>query len=150
MEAYLSQLLADLLNRHGQFPPEPNMRALTPDPGYPEVMTGAMEFLYGPQYLMEDLFEISLEAFPPENLLTDQQITSLNQAILSLWESVNLITDVPEKAGQRAFYPQLIRLWAREPVSVVRTGNTHLEFCASDPDTCPWAGDVCHCGSVFI
>lgn len=148
METYLTQLLEDLLARHGDFPPQPNIKALSPTPDFPEVMIDSMTYLYGPTYTMEELFEVKAEAFPPAESLDDEQITHLTDAILALWESLNLTADYPEEVTKRDLYPQLVRLWDGDPVPVVRSSSVHLEFCDYDPENCPWKREHCTCGAL--
>lgn len=142
---YLTQLLDDLRGRHGIFPEKPNIRAFAPDPDFPEEMEGSMIYLYGPQYAMSDLFEISTEAFPPAEMLSPEQAETLVQAILELWASVNLFADLPDGLPLSLAYPQLVRLWGSEPVSVVREGMVHLEFCEYETENCPWPEAYCRC-----
>ncbi|MEM6261655.1 MAG: hypothetical protein AAGI38_04035 [Bacteroidota bacterium] len=119
MEAYLSQLLTDLCARHGQFPPEPNMRSLAPDPHFPEAMTDSLAYLYGPRYSMSDLFDLEVEVFPPLEKLTEAQATNLAQAILDLWRSINIEADLPDDLPLHIAYPVLLQRWKGEPLSVV-------------------------------
>ena len=145
MQPYLDGLLADLLARHGQFPPEPNVRALAPDPNFPEFMADSINYLFGPQYAMSDLFDLSAEAFPPPEKLTEAQASSLAQGILALWRSLNLLVDLPQGLPWTLAYPVLLRLWREESVPVVREGFVTLECCEYEPDHCPWPASYCMC-----
>jgi hypothetical protein len=145
MQSYLSQLLGDLRDRHGQFPPEPNIRALAPDPNFPEFMTDSMNYLYGPQYAMGELFDLGVEAFPPPKKLTEAQAEALAQGILDLWRSLNLFVDLPAGLPLYLAYPVLLRFWREEPVPIVRDGRITLECCEYEPVRCPWPTSFCMC-----
>lgn len=145
MLAYLAHLLDGLRSRHGIFPEAPDIRALAPDPGFPDVMESSMMYLYGPEYPMEELFGIPAAAFPPLVQLTEDQAAALAQAILDLWNSVNLEADLPPRIPLFLAYPELVRRWEGDPVSIVRDGSIHLEFCSYKPASCPWPGQYCMC-----
>ena len=145
MQQYLDGLLADLRARHGIFPPAPNLRALAPDPAYPEEVEDSIAYLYGPRYAMSDLFDLAAEAFPPRDRLTAAQAATLAQAIIDLWASLNFAVYLPDGLPLHLAYPLLVKRWQEEPVSVVRDGRVTLEFCHYEPTHCPWPARFCMC-----
>ena len=145
LQPYLDGLLADLRERHGQFPPEPNLRALAPDPTYPEEVEDTIAYLYGPEYAMSELFDLGAEAFPPAAELSQDQAAALAEAILDLWRSLNIEADLPQGLPLALAYPVLVRRWGGEPVPVVRQGRVHVAFCDYEPADCPWPEAYCAC-----
>lgn len=142
---YLYQLCEDLKACQGQFPDPPNLRALTPDPAYPDCMAGSMQYLYGPAYRMSELFEIEAERFPPAAQLSEQEKLQVVEAILAVWRSLNVEADLPKRMPLHLAYEALTRYWADEKISIVTDGMIHLEFCDYEPPQCPWATQYCVC-----
>lgn len=145
MNTYIQQLCEDLRSHHGKFPPLPNIRAISPYSDFPDFMEGPMMFLYGPKYEMADLFEISHEAFPPLEKLSGAHVGQLNDAILGLWESLNIFADIPKGVPAEKLYPQLVSKWAEAPLPVLPFGRVHLEFCDYESSDCPWGSEHCEC-----
>ncbi|GAB4409618.1 MAG: hypothetical protein OHK0039_13450 [Bacteroidia bacterium] len=145
LQPYLDGLLADLRARHGRFPAMPDLRALAPDPDYPDEVEGAIAYLYGPEYAMADLFDLGVEAFPPVLELSQVQAADLAQAILDLWRSISIEADLPPGMPLHLAYPVLVQRWAGEPVAVVQQGSVHVEFCTYEPGHCPWPQQWCMC-----
>ncbi|MEZ4829285.1 MAG: hypothetical protein R3C61_23805 [Bacteroidia bacterium] len=150
MNTYVNQLCEDLRSHHGNFPSLPNIRAISPYPDFPDFMEGPMMFLYGPKYQMADLFEITAEAFPPLEKLTQAHICLLNEAITALWKSLNIYADIPRGVPPEKIYPQLVHKWAESPIPVLPFGQVHLEFCDYEAQECPWGEVHCECKKQLI
>ncbi|MEZ4777204.1 MAG: hypothetical protein R3D00_28770 [Bacteroidia bacterium] len=145
MNTYVNQLCEDLRSHHGKFPTLPNIRAISPYSDFPDFMEGPMMFLFGPKYEMADLFEISPEAFPPVEKLSAEHIRQISDAILGLWESLNIYADLPKGVPAEKIYQQLVHKWAESPIPVLPFGQVHLEFCDYESSDCPWGDEYCRC-----
>jgi len=145
---YLAQLCQDLQACEGQFPEPPELRALAPDPDYPDFMEGSMQYLYGPRHRMNELYEIEVERFPPADQLSEAQRLQIVQAILAVWRSLNIEAVLPEHMPLNLAYAELVRYWGEEEITIVTEGRIHLEFCNYEPSACPWLQEYCSCQEV--
>jgi len=150
MQNYLTQFLHDLKGAQNNKPVKPNYKVLYPDhpandPEYEGHLDYIMEWEMGPQYDADDLFGISVDAFPPAERLTESQQQSLVEAILELWQAFNIVADYPDEVPVTALYNALVNRWKGEPFQYISEGTLHLEFCHYEPEECPWGLEYCTC-----
>jgi len=101
----------------------------------------------GPQNMFYH-FGFMPQQFPSADKLTDEQLGKLTHVILRLWATFNYTAVFPEKTPARIIYPMLIERM-HEPTLLFENGNIGIEFCAYDPDTCPF-GEYCDCYTQLI
>lgn len=117
-------------------------------PDHPAVaygLTHIVEYEMSPRYSMDDLFGIKAEQLPPDDTLSQEQMTQLNDAILDLWAAFNIAADVPDDVPTHLIYKALKNYWTMETVQYVSEGIIHIEFCGYIPEECPWGSDYCSC-----
>jgi hypothetical protein len=156
MQTYINQLLADLeAAKTRQRPEQPDYGVLYPnhpaaDPQYDGELDYIIGWEMGNRYMPAELFGIPPEAFPASERLTSEQIVSLCDAILSLWESYHILVSFPEKADAAVLYKWLVNEWKtggenEEGFPLMEEGgHWHLETCHYDPTDCIW-GEACTC-----
>ena len=89
---------------------------------------------------------IKTSQFPPVNLLTDEQMESICEAIERLLFSWNLQTDLPDELPVEKAYQLLIGIFDQKN-TIVTSGHTDIEFCNSTPNTCAF-GEFCECKKI--
>lgn len=147
MEQYLNQLLEDLAEAQNIEISYPDYKALYPD--HPAASYGFDHIIgweLAPETPMAKVFGIANEAFPPEDRLTEQQARRLNEAILACWAAHQIFADLPEEVpSQRVVYRELRKAWHHKGIKLIKEGQTHLEFCHYEVESCPWGEDYCRC-----
>ena len=84
------------------------------------------------------------EQFPPANLLTDEQMEGICEAIDRLLFSWNLYTDLPDELPVTLAYKLLVGIFDQKNIIVSR-GHTDIEFC--NITACPF-GEFCECKKI--
>ncbi len=84
--------------------------------------------------------------FPSKNLLTNQQMESICEAIDKLLFSWNLQTDLPDELPVEKAYQLLVGIFDKKN-TMVSSGYSDIEFCNSVPKTCAF-GDFCECKKI--
>jgi hypothetical protein len=90
---------------------------------------------------------LKVEQFPPAERLTNKQLKTLFKAFGQLLFSWNLGADIPKSVPLRQAYPLLISILDRN-VEIVNHGAVTIEFCTTDPPSCP-LGEHCTCRQYF-
>lgn len=147
MQTYISQLLEDLELATQKTIPIPDYTLLNPN--HPAVEYG-LDYIVAwecaPQESMSSAFGISSEAFPPPEMLTEEQAEKVCTAILKLWEANRIIADLPKTLpASTIVYGVLRDRWQGEGIQLLPEGHLHLEFCYYEPEHCPWGMDFCMC-----
>ncbi|MCX6252360.1 MAG: hypothetical protein NTX61_16630 [Bacteroidetes bacterium] len=84
--------------------------------------------------------------FPEMYLLSADDMTRINKAILNLLESIGVeIVDIPDNFPPELLYDVLRSNWD-EPVQYLPSSGYDLELCTGDPETCPY-GESCSCST---
>ena len=147
MKKYTAQLVADLKSAEKNIPPTPNYKVLYPDhPAHDYDLEHIVAWECTPFQSMSELFGIESDAFPPDNKLTDRQVSALTKGIRSLWLAFGSDVSVPKGTPKRKLYNVLIDAWRNEPMQYIPNdgGFSTFEFCNTDPETCKW-GEYCGC-----
>ena len=147
MKKYVSQLLTDLKAAESKIPPTPNYKELYPDhPAHDYGLEHIVAWECTPFQTMSELFGIESDAFPPDDKLTDRQVSVLAKGIMALWLAFGTDVDIPKKTPKRKLYSVLIDAWRNEPMQYIPNdgGFSTFEFCNLDPETCKW-GAYCGC-----
>ncbi len=147
MKKYITQLLADLKSAEKNIPPTPNYKVLYPDhPAHDYDLEHIVAWECTPFQTMSELFGIESDAFPPEDKLTDRQVSCLTKGIRSLWLAFGSDVAVPKGTPRRRLYNILIDAWRNEPMQYIPNdgGFSTFEFCNANPETCKW-GEYCGC-----
>jgi hypothetical protein len=147
MKNYIEQLLSDMKKAEQNLPPRPNYKVLYPDhPAHDYGLEHIVAWECTPEQPFQELYEIAPEAFPPVDKLTDEQVKSVVDAIISLWAAYGTGVDIPEKATPRLCYKVFTKAWREEKVQYFPpdSGFCSWNFCSSDEETCPWES-ACSC-----
>ncbi len=146
MEKYLYFLHADI---------EASIREARPNAGLALLLSfpdeededdfGAFRFVTIPE-----LTGIPSEAFPPGNLLTDAQVSSLTQAIERLWKAWVLSWEMPLKLALRKQYSAFVREMKNASFAYHPDRGGRVEICDYEGGkACPFQPDsYCFCKSV--
>lgn len=145
MQKYVTQLLEDLENAKLHEPPSYNVKIMHPDePALDYGLTGVAEFLHSPMYVMEDIFEIKTEWYPPIEKLTEEEVKSLVQKTIELWSAFNFYPSFPSDLPTHIQYTMLVNRM-KEESQYVSDGFIGIEFCHYDVEECPFGPDYCQC-----
>jgi hypothetical protein len=155
MQTYITQLLADLKAAESrERPTKPDYKILYPDhpaadPQYEGELDHIIEWEMGIVYKPAELFGIEAEAFPPAEKLTETEIESLIDGILSLWAAYNITVDFPENGDPTVLYNWLLNKWTTGGEDggfplMDEYGHYGMETCHYDPTDCIW-GEACTC-----
>lgn len=138
MQRYLSQLLEDLEAIAGN-PPEVPWTETPPHLAHDPVIA---ELALTPFKPISELTGIGPEVFPDATELERDQWKMVNEAILKLYEALNLsLIDCPKDIPPEVLYDVLTSNWDF-PVQYLPLSGMDVELCTHDPNTCPY-GDYC-------
>lgn len=142
MQRYIQQLIEDL-EEAAKHPPA--LPFIEPPP-HIENNPVAAELALVPFKPIAEWTGIDEKVFPEMYLLSADDAARVNQAILSLLESIGIeIVDIPDNFPPEQLYDILISHWD-EPVQYLPSSGYDLELCTGDPETCPY-GESCGCGT---
>jgi hypothetical protein len=141
MEAYITYLLADILEAERQGQPAPPSI-------YPEVVEDyaddAERWLENdPVYTFGYYCGLSPEQFPPAHLLSTLQMEKLCDAFSKMMFTWNLDTDIPDDVPVSKRYELLVSTLAIK-TDINNSILTTFELCSYDPPSCPM-GEYCTC-----
>jgi len=138
MNKYVVQLIADIYSAQNQEEFELEIESKT------------LDFFAEEKELYKEVFGkvcgIKTKQFPPKNLLTDDQMESICEAIDRLLFSWNLQTDLPDDLPVDKAYQLLTGVFEKKNTMVTH-GHTDIEFCNSMPKTCVF-GEFCECKKI--
>ena len=146
MDKYLSQLIEDMREsaQNPGTPQDMKHRVET----YPEEIQDHLQdverYLHGDEHPLSEILRIPSVQLPPENTMSDSQISNLYSVMLELLEAYCFFPDFPEKLPVRFRYDALRKCWD-DPHVYMGGGEFHLEFCSYEPEHCPFPKEYCHC-----
>ncbi len=147
MKKYLRQLHADIDLAIRQAPPPRENSWL---PGYQDEEGGEEYYAFKPVRL-SDIFQIIPEAFPPQKMLTDQQVKNLLQAVTRLWKAWNISWEMPLYLPERKEYTAMVRLMGKDGIRWDVEKGGHVDICSfKDRSYCPFGTNHpdCYCRSL--
>jgi hypothetical protein len=144
MQRYIEQLVEMLQEAHFN-KPQPRYLEL------PEEMECLRDIIdyeksieEGEEYTMESIFGIEQIYFPPENRLSDEQVKTLLDAILKLWQVFNYAAVFRKgEFNDRQKYTQLVTHW-KETVPKMRGSNGTYYIELYDHDLWWDENDMCY------
>lgn len=147
MEKYLRYLHADIEDSIDRSPPVSEYGWI---PFFPdeedEAGVESCRFI-----TVAELTGIPAEAFPPEKLLTDDQVLSLLEAIEKLWKAWNLTWEMPLYLPERKQYTAFIREIKDNPVAYHPDRGGKVQICDFEGGkTCPFQPDDGYCFCKYI
>lgn len=138
MHHYLSQLLHDLETAAANPPAAPWIETpphLAHDPAIAELALT-------PYKPIAEWTGIGMEVFPDVTDLAGGQWEKVNEAILKVFEALNLsIIDCPKDIPPEVLYEVLTSHWDLH-VQYLPSSGMDVELCTHDPQTCPY-GEYC-------
>lgn len=144
MDKYLHQLFADIAFSVEMSSQLPEMEWAS------EYEEGEFGLSISASKLMSlpDIYQIPAAAFPPEKLLSDQQVSQLVKDILKLWTNWRIWSSLPPQLTVRQQYSALVRAMQHEMVawSMVKGGDVRV--CQFESGSfCPFGADggYCYC-----
>ncbi|MBI5915067.1 MAG: hypothetical protein HY842_06790 [Bacteroidetes bacterium] len=146
MERYLRHLYADLESCIEQAPQVPEFGWVPffrdeEEESYDSTRTVQLSMLLG----------IPADAFPPERLLTSEQVDDLLDAIFRLWKSWQLWWDMPLRLTRRQQYSALLHALQNEQVAWHCEHGAEVKICHYETGTyCPFGqdGGYCYCKEI--
>lgn len=99
-----------------------------------------------PQFTFSQICGIHPEQFPPQNMLTNEQLDLLYKSFELLLFSWNICVDIPESFPKREAYPLLITTLNRK-VDITDDGFTTIEFCLYNISECLFK-EHCTCKNI--
>lgn len=143
MKRYLEQLISDMRASAGNVPDE-DLRVFFGNTLDDEELPFSEAFRYGPRRKISEIVGIPSISFPPEDLLTGNQLEILAIEMEYLLKAYYFYPEFPNGVPGRLRYRQLLKVWDDEHVFLVN-GEITLEFCDYDESNCPFPGycDIC-------
>lgn len=129
MQKYVNQVL-EMLQKTQENQPSPTYLEL---PEEMECLRDVMEFeksLEEDEHTMESIFGVPQMYFPPENRLTNEQISQLTNGIIELWRVFHYEADFRKgEFNERQQYTKLVDQWTENvPVFRGSNGTWHIEM----------------------
>jgi hypothetical protein len=109
-----------------------------------EDMSYAEKYIYGAKERIDCITGIPVESLPPENKLNKNQKSILVKELDKLLKYFHFYLDFPEKFPLHRRYSFMYKFWSESHVAV-SFGESHIEFCDYEEDSCPFPGycDTC-------
>jgi hypothetical protein len=109
-----------------------------------EDMSYAEKYIYGRKEKITHITGIPVESLPPENKLNKSQKCILVEELDKLLKIFHFHLDFPEKFPKHLRYSFIYKFWNESHVAV-SFGESHIEFCDFEEETCPFPGycDTC-------
>lgn len=144
MQAYLSHLIADIAAacREEQTFPDSSQESL--DEHFEEVEQWLEN---NPQHSFGYYCGLGKEQFPPANLLTEPQLEELCTALDNMLLTWNLSAEIYSFVPVAKKYSLLVSI-LDEKVEIPDYGLLTIEFCTTDPPTCP-LNEYCSCREIW-
>lgn len=140
MQRYIEQLIEDLDALAANPPPTTYYEV----PPFLDELPHAAELALVPFRTIEEWTGINQNAFPCILDLETDEWVAVSQAILRLFEAMNIaLVDAPENLPSDMLYDALTLNWDME-IQYLPAAGFDLELCTRDPDTCPY-GEFCDC-----
>lgn len=98
-------------------------------------------------FKMSEIFSISKEALPEENLFDDIQVKQLTKKVERLWNAYHFFADFPNAVQPREKYRLMRDKWDCD-VKLASRGETHIEFCHHGPGNCQFKGYCTICSDL--
>ncbi|MBI4645184.1 MAG: hypothetical protein HY738_00985 [Bacteroidia bacterium] len=143
MQRYIEQLVEDIRARKNYVPKEEPFSEV-----YEEFEVQMMTLEDGPDTQLSKVFKLDKEAFPPADKLTNEQIETLVNEILSLWAAYNIEAMYPENVPPRILYPLLVEQLDK-PFQYWTGWQMTMELCDYEPDRCPFGTEYCTCKDLI-
>lgn len=135
MQKYIDQLLEDILAAHKPAEENKNKEPYSLRDHFREIekFVGMEE----PEHNFSYYCGLREQQFPSSELLTQKQVKTIFNAFSKLVLSWNISVLIPIAVPLPEAYSLLISVLNRK-VFIVNFGNVVVEFCTSDPPTCPF------------
>jgi len=141
MEHYISQLISDIHQATWRVRPPHEIwedvdlenEADLEDLSYVE------EYVYGTPEKISSITGIATECLPPPEKLNEDQAGRLALELEKLLNFFHFNLDFPEVYPLHFRYPFIRNIWDDEHVPI-SFGESHIEFCDYDQETCPFQG----------
>jgi hypothetical protein len=147
MKRYLQQLHSDIELAIQQAPPPTEPGSI---PNFYDEDTDFEMSTRRPVRLCE-LFQIVPEAFPPEKMLSDEQLQRLLSAINNLWKAWNLFWEMPLYLSDRKKYTAMVREMGGEPIKWTPERGGEVIICRFEQGgSCPFGPEnsFCFCQNI--
>lgn len=142
MERYLRYLYSDIESSIEQSLVPTDWPDLFEDDGEDDLNTG-----YTKTLLLPDILGIPAAAFPPDHLLTDEQLAVLMPLLTRLWHTWLLWWEMPLVLPLRKQYAAMLReMESGEPIVWHPHTGGLVKICDYEADKpCPFGGGLCEC-----
>lgn len=140
MQRYIEQLIEDIREAALLAPADPFADNTISDEEALELeLDEAERFSTGPFEKLSDIIGISKNLLPAPERLNDEQLQALSTEMINLLIKFNFIPEYPVDVPYKLLYKALLSIWDDDYV-LLTTGQSHIEFCDYDEDTCPFPG----------
>lgn len=130
MQNYINQLIEDLKKSKLAAPESP---VLSED--YEEFEEQMLEIENAPDTNSDKLMGLSYEQFPPSEMLNEQQMQELINAIADTFNAYNMCADFPERMPLKMRY-ELLRDIFKEDIQYMPGFTHHYDFCTGNCEDC--------------
>ncbi|MBX9785589.1 MAG: hypothetical protein K2X48_20085 [Chitinophagaceae bacterium] len=146
MEKWVNHLVEDRKNAH-RIPPVKDEKNSNEPQFIEEHFAEVERWLESePQFTFAQHCGINPDYFPPQHMITDEQLLLLYKSFEALLFSWNLHVDIPESFPKREAYPLIITALNRK-VDIEDDGFTTIEFCQYSVKDCLFK-EHCTCKDI--
>ncbi|MCU0328601.1 MAG: hypothetical protein MUE53_06385 [Chitinophagales bacterium] len=142
MEKYLNQLLEDILAAHKS----ENEANYSKNESIEAHFADVERYLSGDyDQILADVVGLNKEQFPPVEMLTENQMKLLTDALDKMLFSYNISTDLPDGLPINIAYSLMVSVLDRDIYIGNGDGHIGIEFCHYEPQSCPFGDKFCSC-----
>ena len=149
MQTYITQLLEDLTEAAKTKIEAPDYKLLNPNnPALKAGLDYLVAWECAPYLTYFEVFGIPNEAFPPSEMLNEEQAKQVVEAIVNLLEVNTIEVGFPEiLPSYQVLYRELRKEWQEKTMRIMpeEDGMQGIDFCHYNGSTCPWGMDFCTC-----
>jgi hypothetical protein len=151
MQRYLEQLIQDIRKNTWRLrSPDELWLASEADPDNElelEDLSYVEKYVYGEEIPVSQITGIDPEYLPTPEMLTDDQKALLSAELEKMLEVFHFILDFPADYPMYSRYSFIRNFWNEKHVPL-SFGESHIEFCVYDQNSCPFPGYCTICDEV--
>lgn len=144
MHPYTHYLLEDILNAYIPKDYFQKKKKVLPKPDIEKTLEEVDKYLnYRESPAFGSYCGLSFTDFPPGEKLEEEDLRSLTEALVKMFESWNILVHLPDNLPAEMGYSLTLGLLQR-PMPIFQRGFFGMDFCTGNPDGCQFK-EYCPC-----
>ncbi len=144
MQPYTNHLIEDILKAHRPKDYFRKKKKAQAESEIEKIQEGVDKYLHHQEApFFRNYCGLSVADFPPVEKLEEEDLRSLTEALVKMFESWNIMVDLPENLPADLGYKLSLGLLDR-PMPIIERGFFGMDFCSGNPVGCEFK-EYCPC-----